>query len=81
MGHPIIGDTTYGRGEHNRLFRERFACARILLHAWSLGFMHPAGSGQVDIRAPLDEAYRRVIRNLGWSKALDDWIAGQPGAT
>jgi tRNA pseudouridine65 synthase len=23
---PIIGDVNYGKGEHNRLFRERFGC-------------------------------------------------------
>jgi tRNA pseudouridine65 synthase len=30
---PIIGDVRYGKGEHNRLFRERYALHRLALHA------------------------------------------------
>ena len=29
----IIGDVNYGKGEHNRLFRERFGLHRLALHA------------------------------------------------
>src|SRR5690349_16969276 len=34
--HPIIGDTRYGHGEHNRAFRARFGLQRLALHAVSL---------------------------------------------
>lgn len=34
----VIGDTRYGKGEHNRIFRERFALNRLALHAFSLRF-------------------------------------------
>ncbi len=34
-GHPIIGDTKYGRDQTNRLFRER-GVRRLCLHAFSL---------------------------------------------
>lgn len=30
---PLIGDVRYGKGEHNRLFRERYALHRLALHA------------------------------------------------
>jgi tRNA pseudouridine65 synthase len=33
LGHPIVGDTNYGRSEHNALVRERFGIARLALHA------------------------------------------------
>lgn len=33
---PLIGDVRYGKGEHNRLFRERFALHRLALHCTSL---------------------------------------------
>jgi tRNA pseudouridine65 synthase len=40
---PLIGDVRYGKGEHNRLFRERFALHRLALHCTSLRVPHPDG--------------------------------------
>ena len=31
VSHPIIGDSTYGKGRHNRLFAELFGVQRLLL--------------------------------------------------
>lgn len=33
---PIIGDVKYGKGEHNRLFREHYGLHRLALHAAEL---------------------------------------------
>jgi tRNA pseudouridine65 synthase len=33
---PIIGDVRYGKGEHNRLWRERFGLHRLALHCMRL---------------------------------------------
>lgn len=33
---PIIGDVRYGKGEHNRLWRERFGLHRLALHCTRL---------------------------------------------
>ncbi|HEX3694450.1 MAG TPA: pseudouridine synthase [Polyangia bacterium] len=33
---PLIGDVNYGKGEHNRIFRQRFGLDRLALHALSL---------------------------------------------
>ena len=41
LSHPLIGDVRYGKGEHNRLFRERFGLHRLALHALELAFDHP----------------------------------------
>jgi tRNA pseudouridine65 synthase len=38
---PLIGDVRYGKGEHNRLFRERFALHRLALHCTSLRVPQP----------------------------------------
>jgi tRNA pseudouridine65 synthase len=38
---PIIGDAKYGKGEHNRHFREIHGLHRLALHASDLGFAHP----------------------------------------
>jgi tRNA pseudouridine65 synthase len=68
LSHPIIGDTTYGRGEHNRLFRERFDCHRLLLHARSLEFLHPHSGLPICLHAGLDEEFRRTLEQLGWTE-------------
>ncbi|SMF06995.1 pseudouridine synthase [Pseudobacteriovorax antillogorgiicola] len=38
LGHPIIGDTKYGKGNHNRLFRDQLGWQRLLLHCSELSF-------------------------------------------
>jgi tRNA pseudouridine65 synthase len=58
--HPLIGDTTYGEGRHNRLFRERFGCHRLLLHAVGLELDHPRSGKRLDIRAPTEAVFRRI---------------------
>ena len=41
ISHPIIGDVRYGKGEHNRIWRERFSLHRLALHCTSLTVAHP----------------------------------------
>jgi tRNA pseudouridine65 synthase len=64
--HPLIGDTTHGRGDHNRLFRIHYAMHRLLLHAWRLGFSHPLSERRIDVRAGLDASWQRVLQAFGW---------------
>ncbi|MEO6777574.1 MAG: pseudouridine synthase [Kofleriaceae bacterium] len=49
---PLIGDVRYGKGEHNRLWRERFGLHRLALHATSLRVPHPDG-GELVVSCPL----------------------------
>jgi len=73
--HPIIGDTTYGEGRHNRLFRNELGCSRMLLHALGLSFPHPWSGESVTISAPLDEEFAQVMRQVGWQDNLpSSWI-------
>lgn len=69
--HPIVGDTTYGDGKHNRFFREHFDCHRLALAATRLTFTHPYTGEPVGITAPLDDEFQRVVKVLGWDKVLD----------
>lgn len=62
--HPIIGDTTYGEGRHNRLFREHFDCHRLLLHASELGFRHPETGQNLTIKAPPTGELQRVMERF-----------------
>ena len=77
LGHPLVGDTSYGRGEHNRMFRERFGCRRLLLHAWSLEFRPPDSTSMLRLEAPLDESFAGIVGALGWTAALANWRARQ----
>lgn len=75
-GHPIVGDTTYGQGRHNRLFRERLDCHRLLLAARSLTLAHPVTGARLHVEAPLAADFARVIEALGWG----DSPAARPSA-
>ena len=66
LGHPIIGDVNYGRGEHNRFCRERFGLARLALHAARLEIQHPDGQ-RLDLRAPLPEDLAGPLARLGFA--------------
>jgi tRNA pseudouridine65 synthase len=55
---PIIGDVKYGKGEHNRLFRERYQLHRLALHASRLEI------GGRDIRAPLPPELGGTLEQL-----------------
>ena len=65
ISHPLIGDVRYGKGEHNRLFRERFGLHRLALHALSLEFGHPATGERVRITAPVPEDLAGPLRAMG----------------
>lgn len=67
LGHPIIGDVTYGSGKHNRFFRESLEINRLLLACTELRFRHPNGSGMLGVRAPLADNFQRLIEKLGWA--------------
>ncbi len=50
--HPIIGDVRYGKGEHNRHFRETYDFHRLALHCFFLALEHPATGAPLEIEAP-----------------------------
>lgn len=56
LGHPLVGDPTYGEARYKALprpARDRLAAfPRPALHAWRLAFDHPAGTGRVSFEAP-----------------------------
>lgn len=68
VSHPIVGDVRYGKGEHNRLFRERFGFHRLALHCRSIAFTHPRGGQVIELNAPLDRAFTRLLESIGLQK-------------
>jgi len=65
--HPIVGDTKHGRGEHNKLFREKFDCHRLLLHAQKMTFVHPVNNKELQITASLDQIFEKLLKEFDWS--------------
>jgi tRNA pseudouridine65 synthase len=62
ISHHILGDTKYGRGEHNIFIREQFDCHRMLLHASELQIRHPYTNEILVIQAPLDDTFRSICK-------------------
>ena len=68
--HPIVGDTKHGRGEHNKLFREKFECHRLLLHANRVQFVHPITKKKIVIEAPLDAMFKKLFKIFSWEEMV-----------
>jgi tRNA pseudouridine65 synthase len=66
LAHPIIGDATYGKGAHNRLFQQLFGCHRLLLACLEMRLTHPVSGLPLELRAPLAGDFCDVIDKLGW---------------
>lgn len=67
ISHHILGDTSHGRGDHNRLIRQHFGVQRLMLHAASIAFIHPVLGTHTRISAPADDEWRRLTAGLGWN--------------
>jgi 23S rRNA pseudouridine1911/1915/1917 synthase len=50
IGHPVVGDATYGRARSTNI-----SVARPLLHAYKLGFTHPRSQEFVEFTAPVPD--------------------------
>jgi tRNA pseudouridine65 synthase len=70
LSHPLVGDVEYGKGEHNRLFRERHGLHRLALHAASVTLPHPADDRPLTVEAPLPEDLRRALASAGFRLAV-----------
>lgn len=64
---PIIGDVRYGKGDHNRWFRQEYQLCRLALHAFGLEFSVQGGQ-RVSVRAPLPVDLKAPLLALGISE-------------
>ena len=63
--HPIVGDSSYGKGRHNRSFAERFGVRRLLLACARLEFTAtPGREGPLRVEAPLAPEFAAVVAAL-----------------
>lgn len=70
ISHPIIGDSTYGKGRHNRFFQQAFGCHRMLLASVSLALTHPVTGQPLTLRAPLADDFMNVLTALDMQHAV-----------
>lgn len=75
LAHPIIGDSTYGKGPLNRAMSAYFGVDRLMLHCARLVFVHPKTGRVMDVCAPLEARMASVFDRLGWSKAYAELLA------
>lgn len=64
--YPIIGDRKHGCNKQNRFFKEQWEMTTMLLHASELMFRHPVTEEEIHLKAPVQEAFKRVMKLMGW---------------
>ena len=73
LGHPLIGDPTYGRARalpraktraEEAAYRAAAEFPRQALHAWLLGFHHPTANKAMRFEAPWPDDFRELIAAL-----------------
>jgi 23S rRNA pseudouridine1911/1915/1917 synthase len=68
VGHPLLGDPTYGRNrkelQRSPLAHQLSWFRRQALHAWTVGFVHPASGEWLECRAPLPADLEQLLATL-----------------
>jgi 23S rRNA pseudouridine1911/1915/1917 synthase len=65
LGHPLVGDETYGARQNLKLTElTGYEAPRVMLHARELSFVHPQTEKEMSFEAPLPEDFRAALRLL-----------------
>jgi 23S rRNA pseudouridine1911/1915/1917 synthase len=65
LGHPLVGDETYGARQNQKLTElTGYQAPRVMLHARELSFVHPRTKAAVSFEAPLPEDFCEGLRRL-----------------
>jgi 23S rRNA pseudouridine1911/1915/1917 synthase len=65
IGHPLVGDDTYGARQNARLKElTNYAAPRVMLHAKELSFIHPRRKKLMTFEAPLPEDFLAALKLL-----------------
>ncbi len=66
IDHPVLGDTTYGKGPLNRAFRDRYGLDRLALHALGLTLPHPRTGASLQLHARLPDDLAIPFARMGF---------------
>ena len=69
ISHPVLGDTTYGKGPLNRAFAGLFGTGRLLLACTDLRLGHPTDGRPLRLHAALEPGFGAVCAKLGFDAA------------
>jgi 23S rRNA pseudouridine1911/1915/1917 synthase len=65
LGHPLVGDATYGARQNKRLTElTGYEAPRVMLHASELSFTHPQTEEALSFEAPLPVDFRKALKFL-----------------
>ena len=65
IGHPLVGDATYGAKQNARVKElTNYAAPRVMLHAKNLSFTHPRTKKPMNFEAPLPEDFQTALKFL-----------------
>ena len=67
LSHPIVGDTSYGNGRHNRFFRDHFGVRRLMLLAYMLAFDHPIEGVPLRLISEPEKEWISLFTAFNWS--------------
>lgn len=62
-GHPLVGETVYIK-DYEAAGQRVLTCGRLLLHAATLGFIHPVTEQQVSLRSELPPDFSTALDRL-----------------
>lgn len=64
MAHPLVGDSTHGKGAHNRAVAAWLGCARLWLHAARIELPHPDNGRRLSIECAPGPEWGRLTQAL-----------------
>lgn len=72
VGHPLVGDPLYGRGDD----RVNLGLRRQFLHSWRIAFDHPISGEKIELRDALPDDLADVLESLS-ERSLGRTPAGE----
>lgn len=66
IAHPVIGDSTHGKGVHNRYVAGLCGETRLLLACVHMHIRHPFTGDLVELHCPPGAAFERLAQRWGW---------------
>lgn len=63
VGHPVVGDISYGTGA-SEVLAEKLGIHFLCLHAWKLSFTSPTTKKKVSVVCPLPETFGGLLKRM-----------------
>lgn len=78
IGHPLVGDTTHGKGAHNRAVAQWLGVRRLWLHAWQVAA--PLSLGTLQVEAAPDSSWQPLLPSRAGRGVQPAAVDPGPGA-